>query len=254
MSEAASLGSPGKVCDICAGKVRERFAPSKRPSISSVSNGITGLTNATELTWQLPYRFPSTNRLLAAARPRRGTCPTEAARARVECAAPQHIATGDLGPASSPHACRPVIVGIQPDAQQAMVGCVASVAADPACGVAPIPVAVDPARVGEGNDPVRRWSRGASNAGAAVGTTDQVTSECGKRVVNGVDFLARRFDLRANPVDVDTSIGDLGLGDNDCAMFERYVNKQRKLAGKPNLPSGTVDPSTTIQKLITYAC
>lgn len=84
--------------------------------------------------------------------------------------------------------------------------------------------------------------------------TDEVISDCAKRVVNGVDFLARRFDLRAKPVDLETKIGDLGLGDNDCAIFERYINKQRKLAGKEKLKSGTIKPDISIKGLIDHAC
>ena len=90
--------------------------------------------------------------------------------------------------------------------------------------------------------------------GGVMANTADVTSECGKRVVNGIDFLARRFDLRANPVDLTTKIGNLGLGDNDCAIFERYINKQRKLAGKATLKSGTIKSDISIQRLIDHAC
>lgn len=84
--------------------------------------------------------------------------------------------------------------------------------------------------------------------------TNTVTTDCAKRIVNGVDFLARRFDLRDNPVELSTPVGELGLGDNDCAIFERYINKQRKLAGKRKLKSGTIRPTVTIQGLIDHAC
>ncbi|MBD3750831.1 MAG: hypothetical protein IE931_15290 [Sphingobacteriales bacterium] len=87
-----------------------------------------------------------------------------------------------------------------------------------------------------------------------MASTDKVTSECAKRIVNGVDFLARRFDLQESPVDLKTQIGELGLGDNDCAVFERYINKQRKVAGKAKLKSGTIKPNITIQGLIDHAC
>lgn len=84
--------------------------------------------------------------------------------------------------------------------------------------------------------------------------TNDVETDCGKQIVNGVDFLARHYDLRETPVDLETRIGEIGLGDNDCAIFERYINKRRKLAGKPKLNSGTIRPTTTIQELIDDAC
>lgn len=84
--------------------------------------------------------------------------------------------------------------------------------------------------------------------------TASVTSECAKGIVNGVDFLARHFDLRTNPVPLSTKIGDLGLGDNDCAIVERNIQAHRNAAGKPPIKAGSIKSSTTIQELITHAC
>jgi hypothetical protein len=85
--------------------------------------------------------------------------------------------------------------------------------------------------------------------------TASVTKECGKRIINGVDLLARRFDLRAKPVPLSTKIGELGLGDNDCAIIERFVRREQRYAGKsPLIKSGAVKPSTTIKGLIDYVC
>lgn len=84
--------------------------------------------------------------------------------------------------------------------------------------------------------------------------TDSVTSDCGRRIINGVDFLARRYDIRKKPVPLDTMIGNLGLGDNDCAIFERYINRERAHAKRAKLKSGTITPSATIAELISHAC
>lgn len=84
--------------------------------------------------------------------------------------------------------------------------------------------------------------------------TSSITSECGVRIVNGIDFLARRFNLRKTPVDLSTPIGELGLGDNDCGILERYINKQLDIAGKPKLSSGKIKSTTTVQEAIDHAC
>jgi len=87
-----------------------------------------------------------------------------------------------------------------------------------------------------------------------MSTTDKVATQCEKQIVNGIDFLARNYDLRRNPVALATILGTLGIGDNDAAIIERYINKQRKDAGKKALKSGTIKSSSTIQDVLTHGC
>jgi hypothetical protein len=84
--------------------------------------------------------------------------------------------------------------------------------------------------------------------------TGSPQTQCEERIINGIDVLARRFNLREDPVPLSTRLGDIGLGDNDCAIVERYVNARRQSAGKSDLDEGTISPASTIQEVIGYAC
>jgi len=77
---------------------------------------------------------------------------------------------------------------------------------------------------------------------------------CRTRVIEQLDGHAGRHGIVNAHTPLSAKLGNLGIGTQECAILEDYVNRERAARGLGPVAAGSIKVGTTIGEVMTSAC